>query len=79
MEAWLRGDALGDAVNTDDPEVLMFVESGLTYRLAWAMEAVRVHGVAVSTSEEQDEFDEFNFDFAVAAVETGTLNVAAAC
>ena len=78
LVAWLRGDALGRAVNTDDPDVLRFVEDGLTYRLAWAMEAVRVHGMAGGAENWYELFDESDLRFAVAALETGTLNVAAA-
>ena len=76
--AWLSGDALGEAVNTDDPDVLKFVEDGLTYRLAWAMEAVRVHGMAVGMASGDEQIKELDLGFAVAAVETGTLSVAAA-
>ena len=78
LVAWLRGDALGTAVNTDDPDVLRFVEDGLTYRLGWAMEAVRVHGMASGSDNGDEEFEESDLRFAVAAVETGTLSVAAA-
>ena len=79
LDAWLKGKALGTAVNTDDPDVLRFVENGLMYRLPWAMEAVRVHGVVNgSENSDGDKFGESDLSFAVAAVETGTLSVPAA-
>lgn len=78
LVTWLRGDALGAAVNTDNPNVLRFVEDGLKYRLAWAMEAVRVHGMVGGSDNGYEELDELDWRFAVASVETGTLSVAAA-
>ena len=79
LMAWLKGEMLGATVNTEDPDVLRFVEGGLIYRLPWAMEAVRVHGV-VGGSDDPDgaQFGELDLGFAVAAVETGTLSVPAA-
>lgn len=77
--AWLRGETLGAAVNTEDPDVLRFVENGLVYSLPWAMEAVRVHGIAHGADHSDDvDFGGLALDFAVSAVETGTLNVSAA-
>ena len=78
LVAWLRGDELGTVANTNGPNVLRFVEDGLMYRLAWAMEAVRVHRMAGRSDNGDVEFEEVDLRFAVAAVETGTLSVAAA-
>ena len=79
LVAWLKGEALGMAVNTEDRDVLRFVEDGLIYRLPWAMEAVRVHGVVDSSENaEGNEFSDLDLSFAVSAVETGTLSVPAA-
>ena len=79
LVAWLKGEMLGATVNTEDPGVLRFVEDGLIYRLPWALEAVRVHGV-VGGSDDLDGagFQESDLGFAVVAVETGTLRVSAA-
>lgn len=78
LVAWLSGDELGTVVKTKGPDVLRFVEDGLIYRLPWAMEAVRVHRMAGRSDYGDEEFDESDLRFAVAAVETGTLSVAAA-
>ncbi|MDE2851875.1 MAG: DEAD/DEAH box helicase [Acidobacteriota bacterium] len=79
LAAWLKGQALGLAADPQDPEVLRFVEDGLTFRLAWAMEAVRVHGLAAATEATAgNQFKHLDQDFAASAAETGTLSVPAA-
>lgn len=78
LKVWLSGDPLSGLVNTEDPDVLRFVEDGLIFKLSWAMEAVRVHGETLKTDEREDEIDAPDLGYAVAAVETGTLSVSAA-
>ncbi|ACX87390.1 DEAD/DEAH box helicase domain protein [Pectobacterium parmentieri WPP163] len=79
LHAWLSGKpttAIADVVKT---EILQFVENGLTYRLPWAMEAIRVRAIANGdiVDDEGLTLDAFELGPAVAAVETGTLNRAA--
>jgi hypothetical protein len=61
-------------------EGLQFVETGLVYRLPWAMEAIRVRGIANGDAIGNPgiPLDFFELRLAVAAVETGTLNRPAA-
>lgn len=75
---WLNGDAISESVNSDDPDTLKFIEDALLYRLPWGMEAVRVRGL-VHDDEIENGFTlaDYPLDFAVAAVETGTLKVPA--
>ncbi|OEO32398.1 DEAD/DEAH box helicase [Devosia insulae DS-56] len=84
LDAWLRGNALQSLAADDQETILRFVEQGLVYHLPWAMEAVRVRRIA---NEEKLELTEGLSDMtladldmgrAVAAVETGSLDVRAA-
>lgn len=76
--AWLNGDIIAESVGGDDPDTLKFIEDALLYRLPWGMEAVRVRGL-VHNDEIEDGFTlaDYPLDFAVAAVETGTLKIPA--
>ena len=79
LRTWLRGLPIADAIAGQEDEALQFVEGGLIYRLPWAMEAVRVRGIA--NGDEIGEgltFEDVELGLAVAAVETGTLNCSAA-
>ena len=78
LELWLRGGAVPN-IGVDDPDdAVSLIEHAFVYNLPWAMEAVRVRAEA-----HQDLFSEdvtvANYDnaHAVAAVETGTLSIAA--
>ena len=79
LEGWLRGKPVNSLGATTDAEILQFIENGLIYRLPWGMEAVRVRGIT-----HKDQFangvgmSDVELGFAVAAVETGTLNRSAA-
>ena len=57
-------------------DALQFVEGGLIYRLPWAMEAIRVRGIANGDTLGDDgiTLDNFELRLAAAAVQTGTLN-----
>ena len=79
LRAWLLGEPLFAIAAGQESETLQFVEGGLVYRLPWAMEAIRVRGVANGdTIDELFSLDDYELGFAVVAVETGTLNRSAA-
>ena len=76
LRCWLLGEPLAGVATGQAADALQFVEGGLVYRLPWAMEAIRVRGIA--NTEVIGEFgmhlDDFELGLAVPAVETGTLN-----
>jgi superfamily II DNA/RNA helicase len=80
LRTWLSGLPLTDVAAGQESETLQFVENGLVYRLPWAMEAIRVRGLANGDVIGDFGFtlDDFELALAVAAVETGTLNRPAA-
>ncbi|TPI22525.1 DEAD/DEAH box helicase [Mesorhizobium sp. B4-1-1] len=84
LDAWLRGQALQSFVAEDQDSVLRFVEQGFVYMLPWAMESVRVRGMAngdilAPTKGLPDTtLEDMELGVAVAAVETGSLDVRAA-
>jgi superfamily II DNA/RNA helicase len=78
LKSWLASEPLAHFTTTDQDTVLNFVEQGLAYRLPWAMEAVRVRALAHSDPIGDFTIDAFELGYAVAAVETGTLNRSAA-
>lgn len=78
LEQWLRGVPVPQ-ININDPDdAVSLIEHAFVYNLPWAMEAVRVRAEA-----HQDPFSDditlanYGSANAVAAVETGTLSVAA--
>lgn len=79
LRTWLRGEALAAVAEGQESETLQFVEGGLVYRLPWAMEAIRVRGIA--NGDQIGDFgfmlDDIELGLAVAAVETGTMNKSA--
>lgn len=80
LRAWLLGEPLAPTAAGRESEILQFVEGGLVYRLSWAMEAIRVR--ASANGDTVGEFgltlDDYELGYAVAAVETGTVNRSAA-
>lgn len=79
LRAWLLGEPLFTIAAGQESETLQFIEGGLVYRLPWAMEAIRVRGVANGdTIDGLLSLEDYELGFAVAAVETGTLNRSAA-
>ena len=82
LEIWLRGLNISDELGEVSTEALQFIEGGLSFRLTWGMEAVRVRAVAnldtVDLPEGEFVFDESWRNSAVSAVECGTLNTSAA-
>ncbi|SEJ06948.1 DEAD/DEAH box helicase [Achromobacter sp. NFACC18-2] len=74
LSLWLSGKPLAALTTANTAEVLTFVEQGLIYKLPWAMEAVRVRGLAhQGPLDEKTETTDRESRLAVAAVETGTL------
>lgn len=79
LKTWLEGKPLAALAAGRGDEVLKFVEQGLVYRLPWAMEAVRVRGLAHGDVLEGGfSMEDVELGVAVAAVETGSLNISAA-
>lgn len=78
LRAWLFGQSLAQLGAGDASATLQFVEGGLVYRLPWAMEAIRVRGIANGDAIGDFALDDFELGLAVAAVETGTVNRSAA-
>jgi hypothetical protein len=76
LRSWLLGEPLVNVSAGQESETLQFVEGGLVYRLPWAMEAIRVRGVANGDTVGVFEMhlDDFQLGLAVPGVETGTLN-----
>lgn len=79
LKAWLSGEALATLAVGQEDAVLKFVEQALVYRLPWAMEAVRVRALAHDDELETGlAMEDLELSVAVAAVETGSLNISAA-
>jgi superfamily II DNA/RNA helicase len=76
LRCWLLGQPIFGVAENQENEVLQFVEGALVYRLAWAMEAIRVRGVANGDTVGIFGFPLENHELgmAVSSVETGTLN-----
>lgn len=76
LRSWLLGEPLANVSAGQEADTLQFVEGGLVYRLPWAMEAIRVRGVANGdlVGGMGLSLAHFELTLAVSAVETGTLN-----
>lgn len=76
LRQWLLGLPLTAVAEGQGSDTLQFVEQGLVYHLPWAMEALRVRGIA--NGDVIDDLgltlDEFELGLAVPSIETGTLN-----
>ncbi|MCB1640925.1 MAG: hypothetical protein KDI37_04270, partial [Xanthomonadales bacterium] len=48
LDVWMRGKSSADVIGICDDDGVDLLQEALTYRLPWAMEAVRVHASAVS-------------------------------
>lgn len=64
---WIRGGPAAEVIRTCDDEGVNLLQETLTYRLPWAMEAVRVHALAVGQEGAADITG-----LAALAVESGT-------
>lgn len=72
---WLSGEPISTLPSGATEDVLRFIEEGLIYKLPWGMEAVRVRGLAhVNPIGEELDLSTYELGFAVAAVETGTMD-----
>ena len=69
LEAWMRGTPSAKVIGICDDDGVDLLQEALTYRLPWAMEAVRVHASAVSC----DGADSIT-GLAAIAVEAGSCN-----
>lgn len=84
LSAWLSGGSLSEFTEGNATKVLQFVEGGLTYRLTWGMEAIRVRAVAngdkiqIPFTDAGLSVGDFDLSLVGPAVECGTLNVSAA-
>jgi hypothetical protein len=74
LRCWLLGEPLATVAAGQESDTLQFVEGGLVYRLPWAMEAIRVRGIANGDVIGDFGLDDFELGLAVPAVETGTVN-----
>lgn len=69
LSAWMRGRSSAEVIAIGDDDGVDLLQEVLTYRLPWAMEAVRVYALAVS-----DEGAAGIAGLAALAVETGSSN-----
>ena len=77
LRCWLLGEPIASVAARQEADTLQFVEGGLVYRLPWAMEAIRVRGIANSDILEGEfglRLEDYELGLAVPAVETGTVN-----
>jgi DEAD/DEAH box helicase/Helicase conserved C-terminal domain len=75
LRCWLLGQPLAAIADGQEATTLQFVEGGLVYRLPWAMEAIRVRGIANSETigDLGFQLNDFELGLAVSSVETGTM------
>lgn len=73
LRCWLLGQPLAAVATGQEADTLQFVEGGLVYRLPWAMEAIRVRGLANDDRIGDMGLGDFELGLAVSAVETGTI------
>lgn len=79
LQLWLLGQPVTDVLSGDSDEAITFIEQAFVYNLPWAMEAVRVRAEAhENLFSEEPKLSDYSRAHAVAALETGTLSVAAA-
>ena len=70
LAAWLEGRPASDVISILGSDGVDFLQDIITYRLPWAMEAVRVHAIAVGDSRANDLKG-----LAAAITETGNANL----
>ena len=51
LKKWLLGDSSSEVMSTIEDEERNLLQEILTYRLPWAMEAIRTHGIALGLEE----------------------------
>jgi hypothetical protein len=77
LRCWLLGAPIASIAAGQEADTLRFVEGGLVYRLPWAMEAIRVRGIANGDILEGEfglRLEDYELGLVVPAVETGTVN-----
>lgn len=78
LRLWLLGEPITDLL-ADRDEAVEFIEKAFVYNLPWAMEAVRVRAAVHEDPFSEDvKLSDYPRAHAVAALECGTLSVAAA-
>jgi hypothetical protein len=80
LRLWLQGLPVATATAGGDADAFQFIEGGIVYRLPWALEAIRVRGIANGDilDEHGTTLEDVELGVAVPALETGTLNRSAA-
>lgn len=79
LRRWLLGEPVSETSSRDNDESVQFIEQAFVYNLPWAMEAVRVRAEAYEDLfSDEVKLSDYTRAPAVAALETGTLVVAAA-
>lgn len=78
LRSWLLGEPLAVVASGQQAKTLQFVESGLVYRLPWAMESIRVRAIANGDMIGDFQLEDFELGLAIPAVETGTMDRSAA-
>lgn len=79
LRRWLLGQPVAGALSEDNDEAIQFIEQAFVYNLPWAMEAVRVRAEAhEDLFSDEVKLSDYPRAHAVAALETGTLSIAAA-
>jgi hypothetical protein len=79
LRRWLLGQPVADALSEDSDDEIQFIEQAFVYNLPWAMEAVRVRAEAhEDLFSDEIKLSDYPRAHAVAALETGTLSIAAA-
>jgi hypothetical protein len=79
LRRWLLGEPVSEVSSGDNDQSVQFIEQAFVYNLPWAMEAVRVRAEAhEDLFSDEVKLPDYPRAYAVAALETGTLVVAAA-
>lgn len=79
LRRWLLGEPVSEVSSGDNDQSVQFIEQAFVYNLPWAMEAVRVRAEAhEDLFSDEVKLSDYPRAYAVAALETGTLVVAAA-
>jgi superfamily II DNA/RNA helicase len=79
LTRWLLGQPVAGTLSENNDEAIQFIEQALVYNLPWAMEAVRVRSEAhEDLFSNEVKLSDYPRAHAVAALETGTLSIAAA-
>lgn len=79
LRLWLLGQPVTDLLSGDNDAAVQVIEQAFVYNLPWAMEAVRVRAeVHEDPFSDELKLSDFSQAYAVVALETGTLSIAAA-